>query len=111
MNTVTIRLRRDPAATWTTNNPILALGEPGFETDTNKLKIGNGTDHWNDLDYISGGFGGDNGPLQYTVRSGPGDLYIVANADGRIISSNDGLIWSEPFDTTMSIGKTAINNA
>jgi hypothetical protein len=110
MNTVTIRLRRDPAATWTTNNPKLGLGEPGFETDTNKLKIGNGNDHWNDLDYISGGLGGDNGPLQYTVRTGSDDLYIVTNADGRIISSNDGVTWSEPFDTTINIGKIAIYN-
>ena len=27
-------------------------GEPGFEKDTNRLKIGDGTNAWNDLAYI-----------------------------------------------------------
>lgn len=50
-----IQLRRGAAAIWTANNPILLSGEVGIETDTNKLKIGNGTDAWNDLDYFVGG--------------------------------------------------------
>lgn len=48
-----IKLRRATAEQWTTANPILAAGEAGFEVDTNKLKIGNGSDTWNALDYIS----------------------------------------------------------
>lgn len=48
-----IRLRRGTAAQWTSANPTLASGEAGFETDTNQLKIGNGTDNWTTLDYIS----------------------------------------------------------
>ena len=47
-----IKLRRDTAANWTLEDPILAQGEPGFETDTSKLKIGNGTSPWSTLDYI-----------------------------------------------------------
>ena len=50
-----IQLRTSAAATWTSVNPILALGEVGFESDTNKLKIGNGTSTWTLLDYSSGG--------------------------------------------------------
>lgn len=38
--------RADTAANWTSTNPYLALGEIGFETDTGKLKIGNGKDRW-----------------------------------------------------------------
>ncbi len=53
-----IQLRRDSAANWTATNPILAQGEPGLETDTNKVKYGNGTTAWNLLDYASGGSGG-----------------------------------------------------
>lgn len=37
-----IRLRRGTAAQWASANPILALGEPGFESDTGVLRIGNG---------------------------------------------------------------------
>ena len=47
-----IRARRDSASNWSTNNPVLALGEFGFELDTNKLKIGDGVSAWNGLSYI-----------------------------------------------------------
>jgi hypothetical protein len=50
-----IQLRSDTAANWTTKNPILASGEPGFETDTGILKVGNGTTAWSGLTEISGG--------------------------------------------------------
>lgn len=48
-----IQLRRDLAQRWIDVNPTLAMGEPGFETDTNKLKIGDGIHDWLSLDYIS----------------------------------------------------------
>jgi len=48
-----IQVRRDTAANWTTINPILASGEPGFETDTGRTKIGNGTSTWSQLGYQS----------------------------------------------------------
>ena len=51
--------RRDTAANWTTNNPTLAAGELGFETDTGKFKIGNGSSTWTALSYASGGEVGD----------------------------------------------------
>ena len=47
----TIQLRRGTAATWTAANPVLSQGEPAYETDTGRLKIGNGTTHWVSLDY------------------------------------------------------------
>jgi hypothetical protein len=46
-----IQLRRDTAASWTSTNPTLAQGEFGFETDTNKLKLGDGSTAWNSLAY------------------------------------------------------------
>ncbi|MEJ0072554.1 MAG: hypothetical protein WDN27_00435 [Candidatus Saccharibacteria bacterium] len=46
---VQIKWRRDTAANWSTNNPTLAAGEPGFETDTGQYKIGDGTSAWNSL--------------------------------------------------------------
>jgi hypothetical protein len=52
--TTRIKLRRDTAANWTTTNPILAAGEPGLETDTGKVKYGNGTTPWTQLSYGGG---------------------------------------------------------
>lgn len=50
-----IQLRRDTAANWSTNNPTPSAGEPCFETDTGKLKIGDGATAYNDLAYQGGG--------------------------------------------------------
>lgn len=46
-----IQLRRDTAADWTSNNPTLAAGELGYETDTTKFKVGDGTTAWTGLAY------------------------------------------------------------
>lgn len=48
---VKIQLRRDLAANWQSVNPILSIGEPGIEIDTGQVKIGNGVDNWNSLQY------------------------------------------------------------
>ena len=45
--------RRGTASQWTTANPILNAGEMGWESDTNKFKIGDGTNHWANLDYFA----------------------------------------------------------
>ena len=47
-----IQVRRGTAATWTSTNPTLAAGEIGFETDTGKMKIGDGASVWTGLNYI-----------------------------------------------------------
>ena len=46
-----IKLRRDTAADWTSADPTLAAGELGIETDTNKIKIGDGATEWTGLKY------------------------------------------------------------
>ena len=51
--TTTFQFKRGLSVAWTSANPMLAAGEPGFEIDTGKLKIGNGSTYWNDLDYLS----------------------------------------------------------
>lgn len=45
-------LRRDTAAEWTRKNPVLLDGEPGYERDTHKLKIGDGLNPWTTLQYL-----------------------------------------------------------
>jgi len=54
-----IQLRRDTAADWTTEDPILADGEMGLETDTLKFKWGDGVTAWSSLDYFGAAGGSD----------------------------------------------------
>lgn len=58
------------ASAWTSENPILLLGEIGVEGDTNKIKIGNGIGRWNTLSYIAQGAKGDPGQDGYTPVKG-----------------------------------------
>jgi len=53
MATVRLQLRRGTASQWTSANPILAAGEMGVETDTRKVKIGDGATSWSSLDYVA----------------------------------------------------------
>ena len=53
-----IQIRRDTASNWTSANTVLAQGELGAETDTSKIKIGDGSTAWNSLGYLidAGGY-------------------------------------------------------
>jgi hypothetical protein len=50
---VNILLRRGTAAEWTASNPTLLEGEVGVETDSKKLKVGDGLTVWASLPYIT----------------------------------------------------------
>jgi len=51
---IVIKIRRGTAAEWTSANPTLAAGELGFETDTARSKLGDGTTAWTSLGYTVG---------------------------------------------------------
>jgi hypothetical protein len=64
--------RRGTAEQWTAANPILAAGEIGFETDTSKFKMGNGSSAWSALTYFANAAElaaliGDAGPFLNTL--------------------------------------------
>lgn len=69
MALVQIQVRRDTAANWTLTNPVLAAGEPGAETDTGKLKVGDGIRNWGALPYIAGVTLGSSAPAAVGTAS------------------------------------------
>ena len=76
-----IKVRRDTAANWISVDPTLASGEIGFETDTNQLKIGNGSSAWTALDYTSGGASVE---ISETAPASPDEGNVWFNStDGR----------------------------
>ena len=66
-----IQLRRDIAANWTANNPLLLNGEIGIETDTLKFKVGNGTQRWN-------------AHTNYALKPGQANGVATLGSDGKI---------------------------
>ena len=78
--------KRDTAANWTSNDPTLLAGEWGYETDTGKYKIGDGTTAWTSLGYAGGGGTGivsNPGSGEYRVKG------IRLSATGEIIITYD----------------------
>jgi hypothetical protein len=49
--TSVIQIKRGTASSWTSANTVLAAGEVGFETDTKKMKVGDGSTAWTSLTY------------------------------------------------------------
>lgn len=49
---VTFKLHRYTASEWVRRNPILAEGEPGYEKNTNRIKVGDGVTRWTLLPYV-----------------------------------------------------------
>ena len=94
-----IKLRRDTAANWLEQNPILAQGETGFETDTRAMKLGDGATRWADLKYAV------TGDLKATAATIHGDTSVsqssgLGNRENWIlpISGNNGT-FDDPTDT------------
>ena len=78
--------RRGTALQWTStdngNGPVLQAGEIGFETDTGKFKIGDGNNHWIDLDYFLDESEIDSITGDYVLSSTLGQNNGVATLDG-----------------------------
>src|SRR5271165_6819765 len=92
-----IQLRRGTAAQWSSANPILAQGEEGYETDTGKMKIGDGVTTWASLAY-----GGPIGPAQTQVLEGYGD-----GSDGNLtVSSGVTTLTRDMFWNNLTINGT-----
>jgi hypothetical protein len=120
-----IQLRSDTAANWASVNPILAVGETGFETDTGKLKVGIGSTDWNSLIYvtdasdlagvipsarISGSYTGITGVGALTAGTWNASVVAgqyggtgVANT-GKTITLGGNLTTSGAFTTTLTVG-------
>lgn len=94
----TFKLRRGLSEEWTSKNPVLQLGEPGFETDTNKLKIGNGEDVWNDLPYLSSE--GEEIVLKHSLTIGE---HIFNGSEDVIIPIYDGKLEEEAVRELMQL--------
>ena len=91
----TIQFRRGTAAAWTLADPMLAAGELGYETDTGKFKLGDGTTAWSSLDYAIDAFVGD--------LTGTANQVTVANGTGAVIGAGTQLSLPQDIDTAANV--------
>lgn len=92
---VLLEFRRDTAANWTAANPTLASGEPGWETDTNKLKIGDGATAWNALGYFGG--------AAVSPLTTKGDVWGYSTTDARVPVGANGQVLTADSAQALSV--------
>jgi hypothetical protein len=78
------QFRYGTAAEWTATNEVLLPDEGGHESDTNKLKIGNGVTPWNALPY----FGGNNASYPVVTTAGNITLNAADHANRMLLHTN-----------------------
>ncbi len=84
-----IQWRRGTAADWTSADPILAEGEWGLETDTQQIKVGNGTDNWSTLPYFGGDGITDHGALTGLTNDDHPQYHNDARGDARYYQQSE----------------------
>ena len=106
---IRMQQRRGTASQWTTGNPTLAAGEIGFETDTGKFKIGNGTLAWNSLKYFTDAesiLGGVSGVDLPTTLDTLNEIAAALNDDPAFFSTMATNLSNHESDTTNVHGIT-----
>ena len=110
-----IQIRRGLAATWTSSNPVLSSGEIGFETDTYKLKIGNGSSTWTALNYFSDIISASSSLVSYidqrvsSVIDGAPDLLNTLNELAAALGDNPDVL--STFITSSTASSTYLTQA
>jgi hypothetical protein len=100
--------RKGTAAQWTAADPILNAGEIGWESDTNKFKIGDGTNHWDDLTYFLDSTDTGFNSADYLLATSKNAVSGVAalNADINVITTT-GVVFegatANDFETTLAV--------
>jgi hypothetical protein len=102
---IRMQQRKGTAAQWTASNPTLNSGEIGYESDTNKFKIGDGTNLWATLPYFL-----DEDTIGTSLDGYiPDTLLGVANGVAQLNSS--GKLVSDQIPNVDEITQDAINTA
>ncbi len=73
-----IKLRNGTAAEWTAKNPVLLKGEMGIETDTHKIKVGDGSTQWSELAYC----GANTNDILNVINANRDSCTVIELAEG-----------------------------
>jgi len=101
-----IQLRKGLASAWTNTNPVLLSGEPGYESDTGKLKIGDGFSRWNVLPYFGGGGGISSIQIEYQGTPIGSTGYTTLNFVGTGVTIAGGTGPTATITITGGVGST-----
>lgn len=104
-----IQVRRGTTAQWNTSNPVLDVGEFGYNTTNGQLKIGTGTTSWSNLDYLVSDSGLTSSLGSYIELSEKSNTSGVAELDSsrNLIVPNSSIIFEgsseDNYETTLTV--------
>lgn len=107
--------RRGTAAQWTASDPVLNVAEIGYESDTGKFKIGDGTNHWEDLNYFLDAVDLGGNITDYVPLTQKGAISGVAALDAskNVVVPGASIIvegaTDNGFDTTLTVTDPTAN--
>ena len=104
-----IQLRNDSLANWSEVNPILLQGEPAYENNTNRLKIGNGASGYAQLPYFYGNVEGVNGLTGPVSIIGGTGIVISTGQSIRISSDRPYKIYTTNLNASNQNDPTSID--
>jgi hypothetical protein len=120
-----ILLRRDLSQNWDYNDPVLMTGEPGYEIDTRKFKMGDGQTPWSQLPYYCGVTGPagptlpyksytalltqteENDPVATILENTIGDIVWTRLGAGSYLATSDNL-FTENKTTIFMTGNSSL---
>jgi hypothetical protein len=105
MSFVRIRARRDTASNWTTADPVLQEGEFGVETDTLRVKVGDGVQNWQSLPYL------DYTPRATSAPPAVGTGAVGTSSDVARADHTHGLPASPSFTTVATSGNATVGGS
>lgn len=73
-----IKIRRDTAENWSSNNPVLAEGELAYSTTNKMLKVGDGSSSFNSLDWLEAGSHPSGNSVTLSLPANEGSLTAPA---------------------------------
>ena len=114
---IRIQVRRDTAANWTSNNPVLFPGEIGIEIDTRKFKIGPAvispavSTAWNSIanyaNVVPSDLSNTLGDYIEVADLGNADGPAKLNVDGNLLIPENSIIFegatTNDFETTLTV--------
>ena len=97
------------SAEWTQANPVLSLAAIGYESDTGRVKIGDGISDWNTLEYSFF-------PLNSDRRSTTGvdttdDLIVDLTTKGLVLKDSDAHYWRVTVSTLGALVTTDLGTS
>lgn len=110
LKNVILQLRTGSATQWAASTRILAVGEPGVETDSGRIKIGDGTNLWSALPWSGAAIGKSSTNGALTINGADVAVYVLPTATSDHLGGIKSASGTGKVTVDSSTGTASVNN-